>query len=215
MVRRKMLIAGLFAALLCTSSSMAQELQRNEVSAQGTGFFTKDSEEKGIKQRTTDSGGLPVSYRYNFNRWLAAEGSYGYTRNTQKANATEEYTETASSIYERVAPAVVLIHAISINPYRITERVEHSVGSGFIIDPAGLVVTNSHVAFGRQSLVVKLNDGTDLPAQLIGADPIFDIAILRIPKLKQNALTAVKLGDSQCVQVGEDVLGMGSPLGLV
>ncbi|HEV2664784.1 MAG TPA: trypsin-like peptidase domain-containing protein [Blastocatellia bacterium] len=120
----------------------------------------------------------------------------------------------ATAIYERVAPAVVLIHALSINPYRLTERVEHSVGSGFIIDPEGLVLTNSHVVFGRQSLAVRLNDGTDLPARLIGADPILDIAVLRIPKLKQNALAAVKLGDSDCVRVGEDMLALGSPLGL-
>jgi serine protease Do len=132
----------------------------------------------------------------------------------QEAGRKDEYAETAPEIYERVAPAVVLIHAISINPYRLSKRVEHSVGSGFIIDPEGLVVTNSHVAFGRQSLFVRLNDGTHLPAELIGADPILDIAVLRIPKLKQNALAAVKLGDSDCVRVGEDVLALGSPLGM-
>jgi S1-C subfamily serine protease len=135
----------------------------------------------------------------------------------QETGRMAESDQTASAIYERAAPAVVLIHAVSINPYRSTERVEHSVGSGFIIDsagPEGLVLTNSHVAFGRQSLVVKLHDGTDLPARLIGADPIFDIAVLRIPKLKQNALAAVKLGDSNCVRVGEDVLALGTPLGL-
>ncbi|MGH9752365.1 MAG: S1C family serine protease [Blastocatellia bacterium] len=126
----------------------------------------------------------------------------------------EDGDEAASAIYERVAPAVVLIHAISINPYRSTERVEYSVGSGFIIDPEGLVLTNSHVAFGSQSLVVKLNDGSSLPAQLIGADPIFDIAILRIPKPEEGTLPAVTLGDSDCVRVGEDVMALGSPLGL-
>jgi len=120
----------------------------------------------------------------------------------QEPGRKDEYAEMATAIYERVAPAVVSIHAVSINPYRLTERVEHSVGSGFIIDPEGLALTNSHVVFGRQSLVVRLNDGTDLPARLIGADPILDIAVLRIPKLKQNAVAAVKLGDSDCVRVG-------------
>ncbi|HKX27464.1 MAG TPA: trypsin-like peptidase domain-containing protein [Blastocatellia bacterium] len=120
----------------------------------------------------------------------------------------------APAIYERVAPAVVLIHATSINPYRFTERVERSIGSGFIIDSEGLVLTNSHVAFGRQSLIVKLHDGTSLNAQLVGADPIFDIAVLRIPKLEQGTLPVVKLGDSDCVRVGEDVLALGSPFGL-
>jgi len=137
-----------------------------------------------------------------------------YDRQRQEVERKDEYVETATEIYERVAPAVVLIHAVSINPYRLSERVEHSVGSGFIFDPEGLVLTNSHVAFGRQSLVVRLNDGALLPARLIGADPILDIAVLRIPKLKQNALAAVKLGDSDCVRVGEDMLALGSPLGL-
>src|SRR5262245_66365419 len=106
MIRFNMLVAGLFAALVFTSSSMAQELQRNEVSVQGTGFFTKDSEEKGIKQHTTDSGGLLVSYRYNFNRWLAAEGSYGYTRNTQKASAIEGTLNVQSNIHQTTGALV-------------------------------------------------------------------------------------------------------------
>src|SRR5262249_45916854 len=110
----------------------------------------------------------------------------------QEPERKDEYAEMATAIYERAAPAVVSIHAVSINPYRLTERVEHSVGSGFIIDPGGLALTNSHVVFGRQSLVVRLNDGTELPAQLIGADPILDIAVLRIPKLKQNVANHVK-----------------------
>ena len=82
MIRLKMLVAGLFIALLFTSSSVAQELLRNEVSVQGTGFLTKDSEGNGIRQHTTDSGALLFSHRYHFKRWLAVDGSYGYTRNT-------------------------------------------------------------------------------------------------------------------------------------
>jgi opacity protein-like surface antigen len=82
MLRLKTLVAGLFAALLLTSASLAQEVLRNEVSVQGTGFLTRESERNGIRQDTTDSGGLLVSYRHHFNRWLAADGSYGYTRNT-------------------------------------------------------------------------------------------------------------------------------------
>ena len=82
MLRLKMLVAGSFAALLFTSPSLAQEKPRNEVSVQGTGFMIRDSEENGIRQHTTDSGGLLASYRFHFNRRLAADGSYGYTRNT-------------------------------------------------------------------------------------------------------------------------------------
>src|SRR5262249_32113285 len=82
MVRLKTLVAGLFASLLFSSSSTAQELPRNEMSVQRTGFLTNDSKGNGIRQQTTDSGGIVASYRFHFNSWLAADGSYGYTRNT-------------------------------------------------------------------------------------------------------------------------------------
>jgi opacity protein-like surface antigen len=78
-----MLVTGLFATLLFAATSMAQELPPNEVSVQGTGFFTKDSDNNGVIQHTTDSGGLLVSYRNRFSRLFGADLSYGYTRNTQ------------------------------------------------------------------------------------------------------------------------------------
>jgi len=90
-------------------------------------------------------------------------------------------SESISDVYDRVSPAVVFITATSINPYPLSDRVQRIVGSGFLIDPFGLILTNSHVAFGRQSVTVTLDDGTTLPTQLVGADPIFDLALLRIP----------------------------------
>ncbi len=120
----------------------------------------------------------------------------------------------APAIFDQVSPAVVFIYATSINPYQVADRVEHVVGSGFIFDGSGLILTNSHVAFGRQSLEVTLDDGTSVAAQLVGADPIFDIAVLRIAKPAQGALPAAKLGDSNRVRVGEDALAIGNPLGL-
>jgi len=128
--------------------------------------------------------------------------------------ANGECKKSATTIYEAASPAVVYISATSINPYRVADRVEHIVGSGFIIDSEGLVLTNSHVAFGRQSLTVKLDDGEVLPARLIGADPLFDIAVLHIPKPDEGQLPSVKLGDSDQLRVGEDVLALGNPLGL-
>lgn len=122
--------------------------------------------------------------------------------------------QSAAAIFQMDSPGVVYISATSINPYRVSDRVEHVVGSGFIIDGEGLVVTNSHVAFGRQSLSVKLEDGTTLPARLLGADPLFDVALLQIPKPKEGQLSIVKLGDSDRISVGEDVLALGNPLGL-
>ncbi|MBI4638864.1 MAG: trypsin-like peptidase domain-containing protein [Candidatus Rokubacteria bacterium] len=117
-------------------------------------------------------------------------------------------------IFAEVAPTVVFIAAKSINPYQLTDRVTRIVGSGVIVDPAGLVLTNSHVAFGRQSITVTLNDGTIQQAELVGADPIFDLALLRIPPPAKGGLPAAALGDSDSLRVGEDVIAIGNPLGL-
>src|SRR5277367_2952692 len=67
---------------LMSMSAFAQE-DRSEISVQGTGFFTKNSDGKGIRDRATETGGFLVGYRYNITHWLAAEANYGYDRNTQ------------------------------------------------------------------------------------------------------------------------------------
>ena len=85
-------VASLFALLSMTA--VAQE-NRSEISLQGTGFFTKDTQGNGVLDRATNTGGFLVGYRYNINRWLAAEANYGYDRNTQN------YFGAASA---RVAP---------------------------------------------------------------------------------------------------------------
>src|ERR1700754_2036438 len=79
--RAAMTVVGLFA--LVSVTAVAQETQRSEVSVQGTGFFTKESDGNGIKNKATQTGGLLIGYRFNISRWLAAEANYGYDRNTQ------------------------------------------------------------------------------------------------------------------------------------
>jgi hypothetical protein len=69
--------------ILLTLSTDAQE-SRSDISLQGTGFFTRDTSGQGISRTTSDTGGFMVGYRYHINRWLAAEGDYGFDRNTQK-----------------------------------------------------------------------------------------------------------------------------------
>src|ERR671924_488237 len=117
-------------------------------------------------------------------------------------------------LFKRVSPSVVYITATTINPYQLSDRVSHSVGTGFIYDPSGLILTNAHVAFGRQSIVVTLDDGTSLPAQLVGADPIFDVAVLRISPPAKGPLPAALLGNSDRIRIGEEVVAIGNPLGL-
>ena len=97
---------------------------------------------------------------------------------------------------------------------RPNDRVEHSVGSGFLIDSSGLILTNSHLVFGSQLIVVTLDDGTTVSAQVVGADPIYDVALLKISKPKEGVLNALSLGDSDRLRVGEEVVAIGNPLGL-
>jgi outer membrane immunogenic protein len=84
-MRRQIVVTAAFVAvfLFLTSTAIAQE-QRHEVSVQGTGSFTKNSEGNGVSQHTTDSGGLLANYRFHITPWLAAEANYGYNRNTHQ-----------------------------------------------------------------------------------------------------------------------------------
>jgi outer membrane immunogenic protein len=80
------IFGGLAVLLVVTSAALAQE-ERHEVSIQGTGFFTRDTDSNGISRTNTNSGGLLAGYRYRINKWVAAEGDYGFTRNTQLFSA--------------------------------------------------------------------------------------------------------------------------------
>jgi serine protease Do len=93
-----------------------------------------------------------------------------------------------------------------------TPRRVNSLGSGFIIDPSGVVVTNNHVIADADEINVILNDGTKLPAELIGKDTKSDLALLRVHPDKP--LKAVKFGDSDKLRLGEWVIAIGNPFSL-
>jgi serine protease Do len=97
------------------------------------------------------------------------------------------------------------------NQNRAPHRVS-SLGSGFIIDSAGIVVTNNHVIADADEVNVILNDGTRLKAEIIGHDPKTDIALLRVKP--EKPLTAVKFGDSDKLRLGEWVVAIGNPFSL-
>jgi len=91
-------------------------------------------------------------------------------------------------------------------------QVVHGAGSGFIIDPAGYIVTNNHVVKDADNITVTLNDGTEIPAKVIGTDEKTDLALLKVDTDKK--LTAVEWGDSDAAQVGDWVVAVGNPFGL-
>ena len=91
------------------------------------------------------------------------------------------------------------------------KRHERAMGSGFVINPNGYIVTNNHVVDGATQVQVKFSDGRELPAKVVGRDPKTDIALL---KVEASGLTVIPLGDSSASQVGEPVMAIGNPFGL-
>jgi len=87
-----------------------------------------------------------------------------------------------------------------------------SLGSGFVIDAGGLVVTNNHVIAEADEVTVTLNDGTKLPAKVLGKDPKTDLALLKVET--DRPLVATEWGDSDTMRVGDWVLAIGNPFGL-
>jgi serine protease Do len=85
-------------------------------------------------------------------------------------------------------------------------------GSGFVIDPAGYIVTNNHVVGHADKIVVSLSNGTELTAHVIGTDELTDIALIKVEST--IALPAVTWGDSRNVEVGDWILAAGNPFGL-
>src|SRR5262249_34984288 len=86
-----------------------------------------------------------------------------------------------------------------------------ALGSGFVVDARGLVLTNNHVVAEGTDVLVKLAGGDELPARVIGRDEDLDIALLRI---RARGLTAAPLGDSDALEVGEGIVCIGNPFGL-
>jgi serine protease Do len=93
------------------------------------------------------------------------------------------------------------------SPHRV-----QSLGSGFVIDPSGVIVTNNHVIEGADEITANFNDGTKLTAKLIGHDDKTDLALLKVQSDKP--LTSVKFGDSTKIRVGDWVMAIGNPFGL-
>jgi serine protease Do len=95
-------------------------------------------------------------------------------------------------------------------PRRAPEQEAHSLGSGFVLSEDGYILTNHHVIKDADEIIVRFSDRSELEAKILGSDERSDVALL---KVEAKGLTAVKLGDSNKLKVGEWVLAIGSPFG--
>jgi S1-C subfamily serine protease len=119
-----------------------------------------------------------------------------------------------SDLYQRVSPSVVHIAAQVITmDFFWGPLPSEGTGSGFIIDREGHVLTNYHVVEGAKSVEVKMSDETQVAAQIVGADPPNDLAVLKI-NVPAERLTPVEMGDASALRVGQRAIAIGNPFGL-
>ena len=153
-------------------------------------------------------------------------------RNTSDTVGPERLSASFASVAKKVEPAVVSIDTKGKMPEvtirgdqegksrdledfirrNMPPRPAYAVGSGFIVDPSGYVLTNYHVVRDSEKITVKLRDGDEFEAKIVGADEETDLAVLKIEAGKR--LPYITFGDSDRAEIGDWVLAIGSPFGL-
>lgn len=142
------------------------------------------------------------------------------------------YQGTLENIYSTVSPSVVNIHVVmsaSANsgatqipgfPFfnqpqgqQPRQQLQSALGSGFVWDTNGNIVTNNHVVNGANKIEVTFSDGTTVPAKLVGTDPDSDLAVINV-SVSADKLHPVAMADSTSVKVGELAIAIGNPFGL-
>ncbi|MGD9405042.1 MAG: trypsin-like peptidase domain-containing protein, partial [Anaerolineae bacterium] len=121
------------------------------------------------------------------------------------SSAADVEEQLVIGVYAQASPGVVCITA--------PDQFGECIGSGFIIDLEGHVVTNNHVAIADPDLLVTLADAHTVPAQVVGADPGSDLAVLEID-VPAEALIVLPLGESSSLRVGQRAIAIGNPFGL-
>jgi S1-C subfamily serine protease len=119
---------------------------------------------------------------------------------------------SVNEIYKRAAPGVVQITSSS-RASDVASGAPSALGSGFVVDKAGHVVTNFHVVDGADRIHVSFSNRDTVVADLVGTDPSTDLAVLQV-ETSSSALTPLQLGDSDKAEVGDRVVAIGNPFGL-
>lgn len=147
---------------LLSLGATAQEV-RSEISVQGTGFFTKDSNGQGVSQQGTQSGGVLGAYRYHINRWLSAEAAYGWNRNSQLFSTPGRFARVQADVHQATGGLVLNLptpRRFRMSPYVLAE------GGALVFDP----INNggSFLGADRQAVgVFVYGGGADFPLPMI------------------------------------------------
>ena len=130
--------------------------------------------------------------------------------------------QTLEQIYAQVNPSVVLIQVVEgqssstqVNPFfgnQTPSQPQQALGSGFVWDKSGNIVTNNHVVAGATTIHVTFYDGTTVPATVVGTDPDSDLAVVKV-NMTADQLQPVTMGDSSQVKVGQLSVAIGNPFG--
>ena len=177
---------------------------------------------------TQDNSQLGNSTSVNFNEVSVEDAKELAENNRQAQQATSSYAFAVKS----ASPAVVNIYTAKVVEQRRPrlledpmfkhffgegrqsiprKRLETSLGSGVIISEKGYIITNNHVIEGADEIQIAIQDGRNIQAQIIGADPESDIAVLRV---NTKDLPAITLGQSETIEIGDVVLAIGNPFGV-
>lgn len=157
---------------------------------------------------------------------VAAQRSVSPVAQREVPGSREEVLLSYAPLVKDVAPAVVNVYSARRTQQRANTffdqffgrmnrppRVEQSLGSGVIVGPDGLIVTNNHVVEGAEQILVSLSDRREFSAEIVFTDPQMDLALLRVDT-GGEALPTVDLGDSDSVEVGDIVVAIGNPFGV-
>jgi putative serine protease PepD len=136
-----------------------------------------------------------------------------YSLLTASTAAASTCDKSFSEVFREVSPSVVQIFAVSIDPFSLSHRVQHSVGTGFVIDDNGHVVTNAHLVHGTSEVMISIDEDDVLPAEIVGVDPISDLAVIK-PAQSGDQLQKAPLGKPDDLDIGVEVLAVGYPFGI-
>ncbi len=144
------------------------------------------------------------------------------SQSTAALGSVSDLEQTLEQIYQQVNPSVVAIQVVeqatgtAVNPFFNNPGQEtpqaQALGSGFVWDKAGHIVTNNHVVSGAQKVTVTFADGTIVPATVVGADPDSDLAVIKVD-VPADQLQPVTVTDSDQVKVGQLAVAIGNPFG--